>query len=66
MKLIINGESTLVARSGNISEMLDCLKYTGDFIAVAVNGVAVPRREHASTALAENDEIEILSPMQGG
>ena len=36
------------------------------FLAVAVNGSVVPRGEWPSRALAPEDEVEIVRPLQGG
>ncbi len=66
MKLLVNGEATDVEQSANIGALLEALGYSGDFIAVALNGVAIPRQEYAATPVRDRDEIEILSPMQGG
>lgn len=36
------------------------------FLAIAINGVVVPRSEWASTAINPGDAIEIVSPAPGG
>ena len=36
------------------------------FLAIAVNGAVVPRREWASRALSPGDTVEIVRPLQGG
>ena len=65
MRLIINGaEQHLDAAT--LTEVIAALGYTGDFFAVALNRTVVPRCQHATTQLREGDEVEILSPMQGG
>nr|WP_255464858.1 sulfur carrier protein ThiS [Pantoea multigeneris] len=35
-------------------------------VASAVNGEFVPRSRYADFALAEGQQLEVLSPMQGG
>jgi sulfur carrier protein len=35
-------------------------------VAAAVNGAVVPRAAWASTALAADDEVEVLTAVQGG
>jgi sulfur carrier protein len=37
-----------------------------DFQAVVINQQFIPRDRHASTVLKEGDNIELISPMQGG
>ena len=65
MKIILNGEEKDVPVL-TIAELVQWLGYHGDYFAVARNLTAVPRREYAQTLIADNDEIEILIPMQGG
>jgi sulfur carrier protein len=64
MRLIVNGEAveTNVAR---IDALLSELDYEGH-VAVAVNYDVVPRSRWAETTLSDGDEIEILTPRQGG
>jgi sulfur carrier protein len=35
-------------------------------VAAAVNGEVVPRRAWSATALAERDEVEVVTAVQGG
>ncbi len=65
MKIIVNGEPRELAAK-TLAEAVTMLGYTGDYFAVALNRACVPRSRHAATALKDSDEIEILSPMQGG
>jgi thiamine biosynthesis protein ThiS len=39
---------------------------TRRFVAVAVNGMVVPRQDWPNSRLAEGDEIEIVQPIKGG
>jgi sulfur carrier protein len=65
MKIIVNGaEQKTDAQT--IAELIQKLGYEGDYFAVARNLHAVPRALYAETPVNENDEIEILMPMQGG
>jgi sulfur carrier protein len=65
MKLIVNGE-TLEAQSSNLAALLAELGYEGTWIATAVNGEVVVRRERQETTLADGDRVEVLTPRQGG
>ena len=65
MKLTVNGEA-LELDAGNLADLLLKLDYEGDWLATAVNGDLVHREERAAHPLKEGDQIEILSPMQGG
>ena len=65
MNIIINGKPEQTD-AGNIAELVLSLGYEGDYFAVAKNLSAIPRSRYRETAVNENDEIEILTPMQGG
>jgi sulfur carrier protein len=36
------------------------------YLAVAVNGTVVPRREWSARRLADDDDVEIVRPREGG
>jgi sulfur carrier protein len=44
----------------------DELDYDGTHVAVAVNAHVVPRARWTATNLETGDEVEIISPRQGG
>lgn len=66
MQLRINGKMQNIAGTATIADIVKALGYEGDFFAVALNRACVARARYATTTVNENDEIEILSPMQGG
>lgn len=65
MNVIVNGERTDVAAT-NIRGLIDELDYDGSHVAVAVNSHVVPRARWSATNLETGDEIEIITPRQGG
>ena len=65
MRLIINGEDYDVL-AATLCDLLLALEYEGEWLATAVNGELVHREDRDTHILAENDRIEILTPMQGG
>lgn len=65
MRLCINGKEKQV-NAATLADVVRALGYEGDFFAVALNRACVPRAHYGATPVNENDEIEILSPMQGG
>ncbi|MGY5799702.1 sulfur carrier protein ThiS [Rhizobium hainanense] len=65
MRLIINGEAQIVDAT-TLSQLLAVLEYEGEWLATAVNGELVHSDERSDHTLADNDRIEILTPMQGG
>ena len=65
MQIVVNGEpKTTQART--LEELCAALELGRDGIATAVNGAFVPAKARAGTTLQANDEIEIVSPRQGG
>lgn len=65
MVLIVNGERTEVA-ADRIPALLDELGYEGTFFAVAVNQELVRRARWGEHELEEGDQVEIVTPRQGG
>lgn len=65
MNILINGtERTTDASS--IEELLLEQGYEPQGIAVALNGEFVPKSTYAETRISAADDIEVVSPMQGG
>lgn len=65
MRVIVNGEQREIA-SSRIDALLGELEYEGTHFAIAVNYDVVPKSRWAETALKAGDEIEIITPRQGG
>ncbi|UGV25730.1 sulfur carrier protein ThiS [Rhodopseudomonas boonkerdii] len=65
MQVIVNGEAREI-QSSHVAALLSELDFEGTHCAIAVNYDVVPRSRWAETALKAGDEIEIISPRQGG
>lgn len=65
MVLTVNGERQDVGATA-IPALLDELGYEGSFFAVAVNREVVRRARWPQIELQEGDEVEIVTPRQGG
>ena len=65
MRVIVNGEQREIA-SQRVDALLGELEYEGTHFAVALNFDVVPKSRWAETALKAGDEIEIITPRQGG
>ena len=65
MRVIVNGEQREIA-SSSIDTLLGELEYEGTHFAIALNYDVLPRSRWAQTALKNGDEIEIITPRQGG
>jgi sulfur carrier protein len=65
MRVIVNGEEREVA-SASVDALLGELEYEGTHFAIAVNYDVLPNSKWAETPLRNGDEIEIITPRQGG
>jgi len=65
MRVIVNGEQREV-NSASVDALLSELDYEGTHFAIALNYDVVPKSRWAETALKAGDEIEIITPRQGG
>ena len=65
MRVIVNGEAREIA-SERVDTLLSELEYEGSHFAIAVNYDVLPKSRWAETALKAGDEIEIITPRQGG
>ena len=65
MRVIVNGEPREIS-SPSVDALLGELEYEGTHFAIALNFDVLPRSRWAETALQTGDEIEIITPRQGG
>jgi sulfur carrier protein len=65
MRVIVNGEQKEIA-ADHVDALLSELEYEGTHFAIALNFDVLPRSQWAVTPLKSGDEIEIITPRQGG
>jgi sulfur carrier protein len=65
MRVTVNGETREIV-STRVDALLGELEYEGVHFAIALNYDVLPRSKWAQTALKNGDEIEIITPRQGG
>jgi sulfur carrier protein len=65
MRVIVNGEQREVS-SHSVDALLAELEYQGTHFAIAVNYDVLPKSRWAETQIQAGDEIEIITPRQGG
>jgi sulfur carrier protein len=65
MRVTVNGEQREIA-SSRVDALLGELDYEGTHFAIALNYDVLPKSKWAETALKSGDEIEIITPRQGG
>lgn len=64
-RIVVNGEAREAAAL-TLAALLDELGYGGQKVATALNGEFVPERSRPDTLVSSDDEIEVVSPRQGG
>jgi sulfur carrier protein len=65
MRVTVNGEPREIA-SSSVDALLGELEYEGTHFAIALNFDVLPRSRWAQTPIKNGDEIEIITPRQGG
>jgi sulfur carrier protein len=62
----VNGADREVLDGITVSGLLEVLGAPATGVAVAVDGVVVPRAEHGRTVVPEGASVEVLTAVQGG
>jgi sulfur carrier protein len=65
MRVTVNGEAREIS-AGSVDALLGELDYEGTHFAIALNYDVVPKSRWAETEIKSGDEIEIITPRQGG
>jgi len=65
MLVVLNGERTEIA-ARNLAALLSERDYEHTHVAIAVNYQVVPRARWTDATLNSGDQIEIITPRQGG
>jgi sulfur carrier protein len=66
MKVTINGEPYTWPAGKSLAEAVAAMTRASSGVAAAVNGEVVRRGAWASTQLADGDQVEVLTAVQGG
>jgi len=66
MNITLNSDTIELDKPININEFLLSQGYADKMVAIAINGSFVPRSSYKEHLINENDDIEIVAPMQGG
>ncbi len=65
MRVTVNGEPREIA-AASVDALLAELDYEGTHFAIALNYDVLPKSRWAQTPINNGDEIEIITPRQGG
>jgi sulfur carrier protein len=66
MTVIVNGEPHAAAGPMSLADAVALLTAAPTGVAAAVNGEVVRRAAWTSTQLADGDEVEVVTAVQGG
>jgi sulfur carrier protein len=66
MRIIVNGHSEELDAATTLAQLLERLALEPRRVAVELNRCIVPRSRYAATALADRDELEIVTLVGGG
>lgn len=66
MQVIINGEPHRMPETMSLAQAVALLTSAPTGVAAAVNGDVVRRAAWDSTSLADGDEVDVLTAVQGG
>jgi sulfur carrier protein len=66
LDIIVNGESRSVAPGTTVAGLISELGFADRRVAVERNREVVPRADHATTVLAVNDRLEVVTFVGGG
>jgi sulfur carrier protein len=66
MTVTVNGEPRELPDGITVEQLVGQLTSAPTGVAAAVNGEVLPRRAWAATALANLDEVEVVTAVQGG
>jgi sulfur carrier protein len=66
IQVTVNGKAHRFERPVEVAALLSTLNLVGKKVAVERNGEILPRSAHASTVLADGDQLEIVVAVGGG
>jgi sulfur carrier protein len=66
IQVTVNGKAHRFERPVEVAALLSTLNLVGKKVAVERNGEIVPKSAHASTVLADGDQLEIVVAVGGG
>ncbi len=66
MNIVVNGRALELADDATAAAAVQLLTSAPSGVAVAINGQVVRRSAWDSTPLADGDQVEVLTAVQGG
>jgi sulfur carrier protein len=66
VKVVVNGRTLEVAEGCTVTRLLETIQVTPSQVAVERNQDIVPKKSYDACALAEGDQIEVVTFVGGG
>jgi len=66
MVVSVNGRAVELPDGISVDGLLDHLRVTREYTAVAINREITPKARYADTRLKDGDKVEVVRPMGGG
>ena len=66
MNIHLNGEPATVPDNSSVADLLTSLELANKRVAVEINGHIVPRSQHATRQIDQDDRIEVVVAVGGG
>jgi sulfur carrier protein len=66
MEIVLNGQPMALTSPLSLAQLVEQLGFSGKRIAVERNGEIVPKSQHISCMLADQDRLEIVVAVGGG
>ena len=66
MKIIVNGEKISLPEDSSIEFLIVHLGYQNQRIAIEINESIIPKSNHSSFLLQDQDKVEIINAVGGG
>ncbi|GGG05701.1 MULTISPECIES: sulfur carrier protein ThiS [Cysteiniphilum] len=66
IEIVLNGEKKQLKSQQSLQALLTDIGFASSYAAVAVNKSIIDHSAYDTTQIIQGDEIDILTPMQGG
>jgi sulfur carrier protein len=66
IKILFNAIEMIFAETMTLQQVLDANGFNAGYFAIAINRQFIPRSAYANTHLNDGDQIDVVTPMQGG
>jgi len=66
IEITVNGELVSIPEKTSLKDVLEIVDVPPNYLAVEVNAEVVPREQHSSLIIQEQDDLEVVTLVGGG